>query len=107
VSVVTPAYNESQNLPVLFERLSTVMKSMELDWEWIVVDDHSSDDTFRILSELSQKHPQIRGFRLARNFGSHSAIACGMHRANGDCAVLMAADPQVPLETLPDLIREW
>jgi glycosyltransferase involved in cell wall biosynthesis len=45
VSVVTPAYNESQNLPVLFERLSTVMKSIELDWEWIVVDDHSSDDT--------------------------------------------------------------
>jgi glycosyltransferase involved in cell wall biosynthesis len=107
VSVVTPAYNESQNLPMLFERLSNVMKSMEMDWEWIVVDDHSSDDTFRILSELSQKHPQIRGFRLARNFGSHSAIACGMHRANGDCAVLMAADLQDPPETLPDLIREW
>lgn len=107
VSVVTPAYNEARNLPVLFERLSKAMKSMELDWEWIVVDDHSPDDTFRMLSELSQEHLQIRGFRLARNFGSHSAIACGMHRANGDCVVLMAADLQDPPETLPDLIREW
>jgi glycosyltransferase involved in cell wall biosynthesis len=107
VSVVTPAYNEAQNLPVLFERLSTVMKSMELDWEWIVVDDHSSDDTFSVLSELSQKHLQVRGFRLARNFGSHSAIACGMHLAKGHCAILMAADLQDPPETLPDLIREW
>jgi hypothetical protein len=42
VSVVTPAYNEAQNVPVLFERLSKVMKSMELDWEWIVVDDDCS-----------------------------------------------------------------
>jgi dolichol-phosphate mannosyltransferase len=107
VSVVTPAYNEARNLPVLFERLSKVMKSMELEWEWIVVDDHSSDDTFRMLSELSQEHLQIRGFRLARNFGSHSAIACGMQRANGDCVVLMAADLQDPPETLSDLIREW
>jgi polyisoprenyl-phosphate glycosyltransferase len=107
VSVVTPAYNEARNLPVLFERLSKVMKSMELEWEWIVVDDHSSDDTFRMLSELSQEHLQIRGFRLARNFGSHSAIACGMQRANGDCVVLMAADLQDPPETLPELIREW
>ena len=107
VSVVTPAYNEAPNLPVLFERLSKMMKSMELEWEWIVVDDHSSDDTFRMLSELSREHLQIRGFRLARNFGSHSAIACGMQRANGDCVVLMAADLQDPPETLPDLIREW
>lgn len=107
VSVVTPAYNEARNLPVLFERLSKVMKSMELEWEWVVVDDHSSDDTFRMLSELSREHLQIRGFRLARNFGSHCAIACGMQRANGDCVVLMAADLQDPPETLPDLIREW
>src|SRR5438132_6323141 len=107
VSVVTPAYNEAQNLPELFERLSKVMKSMELNWEWIVVYDHSSDDTFRMLSELSHGHPQIRGFRLARNFGSHSAIACGMQRASGDCAVLMAADLQDPPEALPDLIRGW
>lgn len=107
VSVVTPAYNEAANLPVFFERLSKVLNLMELDWEWIVVDDHSSDDTFGILVGLSQKHPKIRGFRLARNFGSHKAITCGMDRANGDCAVFMAADLQDPPETLPDLIREW
>ena len=107
LSIITPAYNEAANLPVFFERLSKVLDAMELDWEWIVVDDHSSDGTFGVLVGLSQKHSQIRGVRLARNFGSHRAIACGMDQARGDCTVFMAADLQDPPETLPEMIREW
>jgi polyisoprenyl-phosphate glycosyltransferase len=107
VSIVTPAYNEAENLPVLFERLSEVMKSLRLDWEWIVVDDHSLDGTFQALAELSQVHPQVRGIRFARNFGSHKAIACGLACAKGDCVVFMAADLQDPPEVLPDLLEQW
>lgn len=107
LSVVTPAYNEAQNLPVLYERLCQVCNTLQLDWEWIVVDDHSTDDTFAVLAELARQNPDVRAVRLARNSGAHTAILCGMQRASGDCAVIMAADLQDPPETLPALIAQW
>ena len=107
LSVITPAYNEAENLPQLFERLAQVMRPLDLDWEWIVVDDHSSDATFTVVSNLAQHHLHIQGIRFARNFGSHKAITCGLHHARGDCAVIMAADLQDPPETLPDLLEKW
>jgi dolichol-phosphate mannosyltransferase len=107
VSVVTPAYNEAENLPLLFERLQAVFSGLALDWEWVVVDDHSRDATFDVLSELAGRDKRVRAVRLARNSGSHTAIACGLHRARGDCAVLIAADLQDPPEVLPQLTERW
>lgn len=107
LSVVTPAYNEADNLPSLFERLSQVLGSLEVDWEWIIVDDHSSDGTFAAVRSLVSEDPRVRGFRFARNHGAHTAITCGMHYARGDCAVVMAADLQDPPETLPELLAKW
>jgi len=104
---VTPAYNESKNLPLLYERLASVLNSLEIDWEWIVVDDHSADATFVTVAELAQRDPRVRAVRFARNFGSHTAITCGLHMAHGDCAAIMAADLQDPPETLPELLGAW
>jgi polyisoprenyl-phosphate glycosyltransferase len=106
-SIITPAYNESANLPLLHQRITTVMDSMNMDWEWIVVDDHSADNTFAVIKEISRHDNKVRGFRLARNFGSHIAICCGLDHANGACAAVMAADLQDPPETLPLLLEEW
>lgn len=107
LSVVTPAYNESASLPLLHERISEVLGSMEVDWEWLVVDDHSSDGSFEVVAGLARRNPRVRAIRLARNFGSHAAITCGLHHAAGDCAVIMASDLQDPPETLPALLRQW
>jgi dolichol-phosphate mannosyltransferase len=107
LSIVTPAYNETENLKLLHARLAEVLAPLAVDWEWIVVDDHSRDDTFAALRELAASDPRVRGLRLARNSGSHAAITCGLHHAQGDAAVIMAADLQDPPETLPDLLREW
>ena len=107
VSIVTPAFNEAANLPLLYERLSQVLGSMEMEWEWVIVDDHSGDATFDIISNLAQQDPRVRGIRFARNFGSHTAMACGLLQAKGDCAVGMAADLQDPPEVLPDLLDKW
>src|SRR5882724_11782128 len=92
LSVVTPAFNEAANLTTLHRRLSAVLAG--LDWEWIVIDDHSADDTFRVISKLAISDSRVRGFRLARNSGSHAAIACGLDRTQGDAAIVMAADLQ-------------
>jgi glycosyltransferase involved in cell wall biosynthesis len=107
LSVVTPAYNEQSNLPILYERLSKVLVSIDVDWEWIVVDDHSGDGTFRAVGEIAGRDPRVHAVRFARNFGSHTAITCGLHHARGDCAVIMAADLQDPPEVLPVLLKKW
>jgi dolichol-phosphate mannosyltransferase len=107
VSIVTPAHNEEANLRVLYERLCAVLTPSGLSWEWIVVDDHSGDQTFRVAEELARLDSRVRGVRFSRNFGSHIAIACGLDLARGSCAVVMAADLQDPPETIPELIEHW
>jgi dolichol-phosphate mannosyltransferase len=107
LSVITPAYNEVENLPKLYERLADTLNPMQLDWEWIIVDDHSSDQTFAVINELADHDKRIRGYRFARNFGAHKAITFGMHNAKGNCAAIMAADLQDPPETLPLLLEKW
>ncbi len=105
LSVVTPAFNEAANLPVLHHRLTSALAGLE--WEWIVVDDHSSDETFPVISALHRDDPRVRGFRLARNSGSHTAIACGLDRVIGEATAVLAADLQDPPELLPELLAAW
>src|ERR1700690_599144 len=107
LSIVTPAHNEEENLPLLYERISSALDGAGVSWEWIVVDDQSSDGTFGVLEHLSQKDARVRGYRFARNFGSHTAIACGLHHARGSAATVMAADLQDPPEDLPRLLEKW
>jgi polyisoprenyl-phosphate glycosyltransferase len=107
LSIVTPAYNEAKNLPVLHERLSEILAGLEVAWEWIIVDDHSADNTFEVISNLAKTDSRIHGIRFARNFGSHKAITCGLHQASGHCVVVMAADLQDPPEFLPAFLDQW
>jgi glycosyltransferase involved in cell wall biosynthesis len=107
ISLVTPAYNEEENLASLHARLVGVMASTGLSWEWIVVDDHSADSTFAVLSRLAAGDAHVRGVRLARNFGSHPAILCGLAAARGEAAIVLAADGQDPPEEIPRLIAAW
>jgi glycosyltransferase involved in cell wall biosynthesis len=107
LTIVTPAYNESGNLPLLHKRLRSVLLGADIDWEWIVIDDHSADETFAVLMRLAEQDDRLRGFRFSRNFGSHTAITCGLHHAAGDCAIVMAADLQDPPEKIPDLLSQW
>ena len=107
ISILTPAFNEAANLPRLYDRLVETMGSVGGEWEWVIVDDHSTDDTFTVIEALALRDGRVRGFRLARNSGSHVAITCGLHQVEGDAAVMMAADLQDPPETLPSMIARW
>ena len=107
LSLITPAYNEADNLSLLYERLSHVLDPAGIDWEWIVVDDSSVDKTYEVIKDLAKRDPRVRGIRFARNFGSHKAMICGLHYSKGACAVVLAADLQDPPETLPDLLAKW
>lgn len=107
ISIVTPAFNEQANLEALHDRLATVMAAEQVDWEWIVVDDHSADETFAVIERIAAGDPRVRGMRLARNSGSHVAIACGLHHAAGDAAALLAADQEDPPEVLGRMLERW
>ncbi len=108
LSIITPAFNEASNLEAMRERLTAVLASaVGHDWEWLVVDDHSADGTFDVISRLSQADPRIRGVRLTPNSGSHTAVACGLHHVQGDAAVMLAGDLQDPPELLQALLEHW
>ena len=107
ISILTPAFNEAANLPALYERLIATMRGVGGDWEWVIVDDHSRDETFAVIEALALRDSRVRGFRLARNSGSHVAITCGLHHVEGDAAVMMAADLQDPPETLASMVARW
>ena len=83
------------------------MTKIDLTWNWVVVDDHSTDDTFDVLNEIASTDPSIQVYRFSRNFGSHAAITCGLTKATGDAAIVMAADLQDPPESIPQLVEEW
>lgn len=107
LSIVTPAYNEAANLPVLHKRLSLALAGVVDQWEWIVVDDHSADGTFNVLKELAAADTHVKALRFARNFGSHVAIVCGIQEARGDAVVVLAADLQDPPELIASLVDKW
>lgn len=95
------------NLPALYERLVQVLTPMRVEWEWLIVDDHSRDATFEVIEHLALRDPRVSGIRLSRNSGSHAAIACGLHHVRGDVAVMMAADFQDPPETIGPMLDRW
>jgi len=107
LSILTPAFNEATNLDALYARVVAATTQLGVEWEWLIVDDHSRDDTFAVIQRLAAADPRVRGVRLARNSGSHVAITCGLHLVRGDAAVMMAADLQDPPETLGAMLERW
>jgi dolichol-phosphate mannosyltransferase len=107
LSILTPAFNEATNLDALYARVVASMAVLGGDWEWLIVDDHSRDDTFAVVTRLAAADPRVRGVRLSRNSGSHVAITCGLHHVRGDAAVMMAADLQDPPETVGAMLERW
>ena len=107
LSIVSPAYREADSLPELYDRIRTVLDGLSIDWEWVVLDDHSPDDTFAVVRALAARDRRVRGLRLARNSGSHVALSCALSQAQGDCAVALAADLQDPPEVIPELLEHW
>lgn len=107
VSIVVPAYNESANLLPLYERLVAVTSALQgYEFEFLFVDDGSSDNTPFQIASLRVLDSRVRGLVLSRNFGSHAACLAGVSDARGEYVMLMAADLQDPPELIPRMLAE-
>ncbi len=106
VSVVIPAYNEQDNIPILYEKLKRVLESMPYDYEIIFVNDGSSDATLEKMMDIALKDPKVTVIDLARNFGQTPAMMAGIDKACGDVIVTMDADLQNDPEDIPKLIEK-
>ena len=107
ISVVIPVFDEEENLPILYQRLTKVLGDVEPDYELIFVDDGSRDNSLQILEELAETDPHVIIVQLARNFGHQIAISAGLDFSRGDGVIIMDADLQDPPEVLPEFIEKW
>lgn len=107
LSIVIPVYNEQENLPELYQRLSAITTILPGQTELIFVDDGSCDRTLELLRDLHRKDPNVCYLSFARNFGHQIAVTAGLHHAQGDAVVVMDADLQDPPELIRDLLDQW
>jgi glycosyltransferase involved in cell wall biosynthesis len=104
VSVIVPVYSNEVFLDELVRRLMETLSSAGRKFEIILIDDGSPDGSWPKIRDLGNRHPEVVGLRLSRNFGQHPAIAAGLERSRGDVTVLMDADLQDEPEQLPLLL---
>ncbi len=104
-SIVAPVWNETDSLPEFISRVSAAMEGK--DWEFVIVDDGSTDGSDQILLQASEKEKRIKPVLFARNFGHQIAVTAGMDYSQGKAVVIIDADLQDPPELIPDLISKW
>ena len=106
LSVVVPVYNSELILPELIKRLESVLPSLAGQFEVILVNDGSRDQSWKVIQDLSRVHPCIRGINLMRNYGQHNALLCGIRAARFETALTMDDDLQHPPEELHKLLAK-
>jgi polyisoprenyl-phosphate glycosyltransferase len=107
LSIITPVFNEAESLPRFRDSLLAALENVDLEWEVILVDDHSMDASPAIARRWVDADPRIKYVRLSRNCGSHAALSAGLAHASGDCAAVLAADLQDPPEIVGKLLVLW
>ncbi len=103
-----PCYNEQESLGPLYEALKTLMDSNHgYDWEILMVNDGSKDNTIDIIKSLRERDHRVGYVNLSRNFGKERAMLAGFDHASGDCTVIMDADLQHPPHVVPQMLEKW
>jgi len=105
ISVIVPLLNEAESLPELCAWIERVMNENHFSYEVVMVDDGSTDDSWKIIEELQAKNPAVKGIRFRRNYGKSAALNVGFEACQGDVVITMDADLQDSPDEIPDLYR--
>ncbi len=109
ISIVIPAFNEETIIEVFYRNLlNAIEKTLSIyKWEFIFVDDGSTDNTRYVLRNLRNKDKRIKWISFSRNFGHQSALTAGLKYASGDAVITMDCDLQHPASLIPEMIDRW
>lgn len=108
VTILVPAYNEHEVIPLLYERLLKLMdEQTQYDFEILFVNDGSKDNTLELIQALREKDKRINYVNLSRNYGKEVAMVAGFDYLKGDCLVIIDADLQDPPELIPEMLKYW
>ena len=120
ITILIPAYNEELNLPRMIEALDRLATGRvhaaegcesadmtDYEWEFLIVNDGSRDNTLKVARELRENDPRVNIVNLSRNFGKENAMLAGFDFATGDAVIVMDADLQHPVETVPEMVYWW
>jgi len=108
VTILVPAYNEEEVLNILYDRLKPIMdENNKYDFEVLLVNDGSKDNTIKVMQELRQKDKRVCYLNLSRNYGKETAMIAGLDYCKGDAVIIIDADLQDPPELIPEMLKYW
>ena len=105
LSLIVPCYNEQEALPLFYQETTKVLRKMQCDYELLLINDGSRDNTLSIMKELAAQDPHVLYFSFSRNFGKEAAMYAGFTNARGDYVAVMDADLQDPPSLLPEMVK--
>jgi len=106
ISIVIPLLNEQNSLEELSSSVSSVINDLNLKYEIILIDDGSTDNSWKIISKICLKNQHIKGIRFLKNFGKSQALSAGFKACNGDVVITMDADLQDDQNEIPELYKK-
>ncbi|HEY5158174.1 MAG TPA: glycosyltransferase family 2 protein [Anaerolineales bacterium] len=107
ISIVTPCYNEEDNVKELYERIKAAMQGLDYEYEHIFIDNASVDRTVELLRELAAQDNRVKVILNTRNFGHIRSPYHGLLQATGEAVIGMASDLQDPPERIPEFLKKW
>ena len=108
VSIILPAYNEAESLPLVKDRMEAVaLQNTQYEWEFLFVNDGSTDESSERMALLHRADSRFNYVDLARNYGKEIALLAGFDYATGDATIVMDADMQHPIDVIPEMLRYW
>ena len=106
LSIIVPAFNEENVIKIFYattSKILTALKNVIKEYEIIFVDDGSIDNTWRHIQDITKQETNVHGIKFSRNFGKEAAIFAGLHKAKGNCAIIMDCDLQHPPEYIEEM----
>jgi glycosyltransferase involved in cell wall biosynthesis len=107
LSIIFLSYYSGERISIAYSKLKSLLGDNNIAFEFLVIDDGSGDDSYKIALDLEQSNENVRAYQLSRNYTSHYSIFAGLSLCKGDCAIPISDDEQQPYQTIVDIYRLW